>query len=470
MTPTHHSRSDGGTASTTSADSITLSVTPERALIDEPLDVRVTGVDPGQQVELLAEFPFRETGARGRVTFEADEEGVVDPSEQAPVAGDYEGVRPMGLVEFAHTGIEDVAPDTDASEATDGDTDRTFPLTITARVGGDAVATGTVERVLLPDGVERQRIDDADLVGDIYLPAGDGPHPGVVFFGGSEGGVSDGVHPRLLAAKGYAVLMPACFQPPEAAYGSDSDDDRNWDLLPEEAAGIPLEYVDRAVEWFAGHDGVRAAPLGTVGASIGADLALVTATRHAEVETAVAYAPGGVIMEGISDERGPADALVTEHGESLPHIKYRSFRQFLSLFWYRLRGKPVELAGWWSEGLDDATEEEIRAATVPVEEVGGPVMLLSGGDDRLRDAERFGDLVMEYVRELDADLPVEHHVYDDAGHSLGVPYLPCRGRERTPFFLGLEMALGGTPEGYAQADTDAWPRVLDTLAETLRSD
>jgi hypothetical protein len=30
------------------------------------------------------------------------------------------------------------------------------------------------------------------------------------------------------------------------------------------------------------------------------------------------------------------------------------------------------------------------------------------------------------------------------------------------------MAVGGTPEGYAAADADSWPRVLDVLDDALR--
>ncbi|MFB6271487.1 MAG: acyl-CoA thioester hydrolase/BAAT C-terminal domain-containing protein, partial [Salinibacter sp.] len=59
--------------------------------------------------------------------------------------------------------------------------------------------------------------------------------------------------------------------------------------------------------------------------------------------------------------------------------------------------------------------------------------------------------------------PYEHLVCEGAGHALEPPYLPCRGRSREPFFMGLEMALGGTAEGYAEAATKYWPRVLETL-------
>lgn len=437
---------------------VDIAVTPNRALVDEPLSIRVTGLDAGQQVELVAEMPIQE-GARGRATFEADADGVVDPSEQAPVGGDYDGVRPMGLVQFARIDVDD-GEDTD-------EYDREFPLTLTARLEGEVVATQTVTRVLLADGVEKRPIDSDDLVGDVYLPPGDGPHPGIVFFGGSEGGVPDGATLKLLASHGYAVLALAYFQPPEAAYGGDTDDDRDWSLLPEEAVEIPLEYVDAGVEWFSARADVRDSPLGVVGASIGADIALVSATRHDDIETAVAYAPGGVIMEGISQESNPVGALVAEDGESPPYVEYRTFRQFLKMLWCRVRRRPVEIARFYNEGLDKASDDEIAAATVPVEEVGGPVLLVSGGDDRLRDAERFGNLVVEQAQASAEDPPVEHLVYEDAGHWIGPPYFPCSGRQTAPFFMGLEMALGGTPEAYARADTDSWPRVLETLEKAL---
>jgi nucleolar protein 56 len=76
--------------------------------------------------------------------------------------------------------------------------------------------------------------------------------------------------------------------------------------------------------------------------------------------------------------------------------------------------------------------------------------------------------VAERLRETDSDHRFEHHSYPGAGHAITVPYQPVTGRETTPFLPGVEMALGGTPGGYAEADADSWPRVLDVLDEGLR--
>ncbi|MGO1767837.1 MAG: acyl-CoA thioesterase/BAAT N-terminal domain-containing protein, partial [Advenella sp.] len=76
-----------------------LSVTPADALIDEPRVIRVDGLSAGERITIVSQ-----TERAGGVTwhsqaeFEADAQGVVDVSTQAPLAGSYQGVSQMGLL------------------------------------------------------------------------------------------------------------------------------------------------------------------------------------------------------------------------------------------------------------------------------------------------------------------------------------------------------------------------------------
>jgi dienelactone hydrolase len=428
----------------------TLSVDPERALVDEVVDVRVDGVAPGERVTLRLTEAVDGDERTATATFEADADGVVGPGEQAPVAGAYEGVRPMGLFQFRRPAPGDRSPAPREAR-------------LAALVDGETVATATCERVVLPGGVERVAVDaGGPEVADLYLPAGDGPHPSVVFLGGSSGGLPNGIRPGLLAAHGYAVLALAYFQPQDSGGG-----DRDFSALPPTLERIPLSYFDDALEWFRGRPEVRAEPVGAVGLSRGGELALLLGARLDPVRAVVAYVPSGLVWPGVAGQfvERPDPAWFAD-GEPVPYVPtdYR-LRDLLRYAAAMVRGRPVGMVGQFERALAAADDDALAAATIPVEDVGGPVLLVSAGDDRLWPSRRLAAVAAERLREHDQ--PVEHVTCDDAGHAIRAPYLPVLGRTAAPMLPRAPMALGGTPAGYAGADADAWPRVLETLAAGL---
>src|SRR5687768_13593778 len=73
----------------------TLSISPQDALLDQPVAIRVQGVQPGAHVRLrLRNLSLK---AEASAEFVAGTDGVVDVESQAPIAGDYQGVEPAGL-------------------------------------------------------------------------------------------------------------------------------------------------------------------------------------------------------------------------------------------------------------------------------------------------------------------------------------------------------------------------------------
>ena len=73
-------------------------VSPETALVDEPVRIHLTGLAPDQSVTVRA-TTTNSAGRRwqSRAEFKANKDGVVDLSKQSPVSGTYSGVDPMGL-------------------------------------------------------------------------------------------------------------------------------------------------------------------------------------------------------------------------------------------------------------------------------------------------------------------------------------------------------------------------------------
>ena len=188
---------------------------------------RVSGLQPKAHATIRAEL----TDGAGenwaaQAEFVADATGAVDTAKQAPVKGSYKTVSAMGPVWSMMPTAKDVhgyrRPQHYGSQGID------FHLV----KDGKDVTVAHLEQVFLGEGVRQIRLE-GELHGTLFLPAGDGPHPGVLVVGGSEGGLP--VPKALwLANHGYAALALAYF---------------HYETLPQQLSRIPLEYFGKAIVW-----------------------------------------------------------------------------------------------------------------------------------------------------------------------------------------------------------------------------
>jgi hypothetical protein len=127
-----------------------LAVSPVRALVDEPVAIRLVHARPGSPVTLRAAMSDHRGAAwESEATFTADARGAVDLGRDAPLAGSYQGVDPMGLFWSMRPGVG--APLALLTAA---------PLQITVRAEVavvEAVST-TAERLFLADGVTEAQV------------------------------------------------------------------------------------------------------------------------------------------------------------------------------------------------------------------------------------------------------------------------------------------------------------------------
>jgi pimeloyl-ACP methyl ester carboxylesterase len=137
-----------------------------------------------------------------------------------------------------------------------------------------------------------------------------------------------------------------------------------------------------------------------------------------------------------------------------------------------LRGQALSLRPLFERGLSRASDSRVRAATTPVEAIGGPVLLVTGGDDRVWPADRLSTRATAHLDEQAYAHSYDHLRVPAAGHDIKLPYHPTTERATRPFPVPgrpLTLDMGGTPAGYARADAEAWKRTLATLDEGLRS-
>jgi dienelactone hydrolase len=316
----------------------------------------------------------------------------------------------------------------------------THPLTVTfsAAVDGQEVATANHIRLGMAAGVRRVEARERGLVGTLFLSPDDGPHPGVIVLGGSSGGMREPLA-ALLASHGCAALALAYF-------GAEG--------LPPQLADIPLEYFETALDWMAARPEVSGERCALLGTSRGAELALLLGATFPQVGAVIAYAPSGVLW-GAVGAPGPA---WTYRGEPLPVVPDRVPSELDAAISAR---EPISAAEWYLHNLAD--EAALEPATIAVERIAGPVLLISGEDDQMWPSTLMAERIMRRLVEHRFAWPYRHLCYPDAGHLLGPPWHPMTVNIRRHPTVGLTFAYGGTPLGQSRANADSWEHVLATL-------
>jgi dienelactone hydrolase len=402
----------------------TLEVSPHRVMIDQPASIRATGCQPNERLTIQAELI---DGADARWTsqaeFIADPQGIIDTSRQPAVAGSYKEVSSMGLIwsmKPSSSGTDRYQPPRDFGVQTID-----FRLIRGGTRGSAQLAATSMEQVSLAEGVERVRLYDGSLRGTLFLPPGNTPHPGVLVLGGSEGGMP-ARRAAWFASHGYAALALAYFR---------------FDDLPRELAGIPLEYFGQALSWMAHRPEIVSDRIAVTGVSRGGELALQLGSMYPAIKALVAYVPANV--------RYGACCGAT-------YAPYAWTWQGVGLAFHSTR---VVTAG--------PTESPMRTV-IHAEQTRGPILLISGTDDRIWDSSSMADSVAARLKQFKFAYQVEHLKYPHAGHGAGRPEIvpAWQGWTRNPT-SGREVEMGGTPKGNAESSLDAIPKVLDFLRQSL---
>lgn len=413
-----------------------LDITPEHPALDTELSIRVSELPPACRVTLHAHSADAAGQAwSSQAVFTADRDGLVDLRRDAPAAGSYRVADPMGLV-------WSMLPAGAAESRQVRDRLDPVPLWLTAEADGAGSVRAQVWRSLVPDGLVRTEVADHGLVGVLFHPAGDGPWRGVMQLGGAEGGMHED-DAALLAAHGFTVLALAYFGMPG---------------LPPTLRCIPLEYFGQALDRLRTHPKVAPGGITVMGVSKGSEAALLTgATYPGAVRSVISIVGSAVQTQGISQDIRTGSLLEivetqvaswTYRGQDLPYLP--------NVMTPRLRaalaaGDPVSI-GWIFPDLSDPAQAgptQVGPALIPVDQIRGPVLLLSAGDDGGYGAA-YHQIAIPRLRH-----PARHIVYEHAGHPIaGPPYRPTP-RAAPPYRPAPSTAIPGHDDDFQHSGIPA---------------
>lgn len=408
---------------------------PDHNLLSRPFFLRADGLPQSVEVTVAAQT----TDLHGEVwqcaaTFITSPVGQLDLSKQPALAGCYEGVDPTGL-------IWSMQPRADLTPAFFEPPAGGYDVTIRVMQDGQVLEEGQARRLSRSPELQAEPVREGGLYGTLFRPSTPQHLRGACLcLGGSEGGLYDSIA-ALLASEGFLVLNLAYFGLPESG-------------LPESLINIPLEYFGQAIHWLRALPEVAGRRVGVTGASKGAEAALlIGATFPEEVGAVAAIASGGLVFEGIDRTgqfpKGQPMSSWSWQGKPWPYIPYRTdWQAFFSSPGSKAM-TPVH-----QRALEQASQAEIVAATIPVEKIAGPVLLVSGGQDQVWNATELSEIA--YRRRQASGQPVEHLSDPRAGHSLSLPGLPT--------YVNVPWTpMGGEPQATAHLQMQAWDARVRTL-------
>ncbi len=108
----------------------------------------------------------------------------------------------------------------------------------------------------------------------------------------------------------------------------------------------------------------------------------------------------------------------------------------------------------------------------PVENISGPVLLVSGTDDQMWPSSDLADIAMRRLESKNFKFPFRHLKYQDAGHLILLPFGPRTTHVigfKAEGFGGMLYSQGGTPKADAEAGADAWRQMLEFLQAAAKN-
>lgn len=406
-----------------------------------PVAVALTGLSPGQTVEIAAERRFGRPAAlyRSTATFKADAQGRIDLAKTAPSAGNYSGADAAGLFWSMRPTGTPLPADWKSGE-----------VRLTAIAEGELLAAGMTRLVGALPEVQAEAIPGFPAAMLYRLPS-DKPRPVVVILHGAEGNTDAADRfGRKLASLGYAAVGLPYYSPDWGEYGP-----------PKAIAELPGSFIDIRVDQLAAlraqlakTPGVDVSRIALFGGSKGAEFALIAASKYPWLTAVVAFAPSDLVWEGWGLETVEAEGTRSSfsfEGKPLPFMPYVGFMEGLQ------QGAAADLRKIHEDGRAKHPEREADAR-IRSEDYRGPLLLVAGDQDRLWESGRMARNIVA-VRKA-RGLSTTALIYPEAGHDIG-------GDGWAP--TTAETARGGgTAQANARAQLDAWPKVLKFLETALK--
>ncbi len=279
------------------------------------------------------------------------------------------------------------------------------------------LSIGLLGPILVCQGeVIKSEITGGGFVANFYCDPNITNKFGILFLGGSEGGIPH--VERFLPENGYPTLALAYFKEKG---------------LPENLESIPLEYFDKPIEWMQHNTHIPSTNIVVIGASRGTEVALLLGSLKPAVKGVIAISPSSVVWSGIpKDASSGACPSWTMDGKPIPYMPLDPNDITSGIYHYFVRSL--------------ARTNDVERAAIHVENIRGPILLASGQDDPICPAGEMANAICARLKDAGFKYKYTQLVYKNAGHTLNENFM-----------------IGGTAEGNKEARIDLEKQILAFL-------
>ena len=431
---------------------LTLTVTPEYALVPTEISICASGCEPGGKVHLKASLRD-DAGVDWQSDghFIADASGNVDVHSAPSESGTFAGIDPAGLFWSMRPLDQDLATfQLDATERPHKlgqpveDPLKPRVISFSAEVDGTVRATSAVTLCKLDPAIETFEVRVGNLRGMAFRWKDRSPkRGGIMSLTGSGGGVEMNYAP-LLASLGYDVFSLAYFA---------------YEDLPSAIINIPLEYFAEGFEWMKTHFGSE--KIAVQGASRGGELSvLLAATFPQYVKGAIPI----VAMYATSPGWDPSDGVEgpswTFAGEAIP---YPPAIPSTSLEDMQTEGRTLPngfpLTPWYRALMSQP--EAMANCSIAIENAGGPILMVSGVEDEMWPCAWGSDRITDRLRARDFQHSFSHLALRETGHITPLPnQITTFNSSLVHSLTPIRFACGGTAQGSARNSRLFWDAMV----------
>ncbi|CAD5115227.1 DgyrCDS4220 [Dimorphilus gyrociliatus] len=406
--------------------SVSISVQPGSALVDDSVDIVVKNLKPKQKVTIASYSNDSNVKMVSNAYFEANDNGQVSCTNDESLGGTYKGKHADGLFWSQKNAInqrdglrylkKDITTPINVKLAVfDGHIDICDEKPFTSN---SYLSVTQLDRWYLDqENVDRKEIAEGNIRGTLFMPKGKGPFKGIVDLFGTGGGLFEH-RGALFSSRGFAVLCLGYFD--------------YRDIPPN--IDIPLDYFEEGVKFLESQEKVEKGGVGVIGLSLGAEIALMMVNYIPLVKAAC-------IINGtafLTFERKYKGRLVAEKTTDMDYDRIVNTEE-----------------GMVFKGVSQHYTPE---SVLPLNQTADcRIMVIAGEDDCNTDSVLSGHIVRDQIKKLNYN-NFEMLSYPNTGHLIEPPHSPlCKVCYHK--YVGTNLIYGGSTYEHAMAQIDSWRKM-----------
>lgn len=274
--------------------------------------------------------------------------------------------------------------------------DKPMILDITILINNKVLEQRSLEYRTYNSSIKKLDITD-EFIGKYYY-RDDKKHPTIIVLGGSMGDFNwCEQYAAVLSNMGYNTLAVSYFS------------FRGLNKLPRNLLNIDMKYFNSVLNWVKKNN--KNLPIGVMGLSKGAELALLLGTEFKKaINAIIALSPSSHIFEGVYLGENRGVSSWSSNDKELSFIKYPKKSKF-SLFM-----EPGYLYDVHHNGLAISTLKELEEARIKVEKIECPTLLVTGEEDLTWPSKNMAETI---IKKNDN---INWINYPKVGHIFNIPH------------------------------------------------